>query len=117
MPRDVETILGEMRANPADVRFTDACKVADHFFEKFGKPRSYGTSHRVYKMPWAGDPRINLQRNGSKTKRYQVVQVVEAVDKLSAMKTAKAVEDAKKAATAAPAAKTAKKRGKSGRKD
>jgi hypothetical protein len=41
------------------VRFADAMRVATHFF---GEPRQSG-SHRVFKMPWPGDPRINLQED------------------------------------------------------
>lgn len=80
----VEDILSDMRSNPKGVRFTDACKVATHFF---GQPRQNGTSHKVWKMPWPGDPRINLQAgDGGKAKPYQVRQVLAAVDLLLAQK-------------------------------
>ena len=36
-------------------------------------------------MPWAGDPRINLQEEKGKGKAYQVRQALEAIDKLVAM--------------------------------
>ncbi len=78
-----------MRANPADTKFSDVRKVAEHFFGAFGEPRIVG-SHHVYKMPWPGDPRINIQKDGPKAKRYQVIQVIEAVDKLKALKAANA---------------------------
>jgi len=55
----IDDILESMRRNPADVRFAAACKVATHCF---GKPRQSGSSHRVWKTPWAGDPRVNLQQ-------------------------------------------------------
>jgi hypothetical protein len=76
----VERTVAELRKNPKNVRFTDLCKVCDHFF---GEPRTKGTSHRVYKMPWAGDPRVNIQDHRGKAKAYQVRQVVKAIDKLS----------------------------------
>ena len=70
---DVSEIIKEMRSNAQDVRFGDACKVADAYF---GRPRQKGTSHRIWKMPWAGDPRVNLQEgSGGKAKAYQVRQV------------------------------------------
>ncbi len=73
-----------MRSNPKGVRFTDACRVATHFF---GQPRQNGTSHKVWKMPWPGDPRINLQSGeGGKAKPYQVRQVLAAIDLLLAPK-------------------------------
>jgi hypothetical protein len=78
----VGEILLEMRANPAGVRFADACKVATHYF---GEPRQNGTSHKVWKMPWPGDPRINMQAgDGGKAKPYQVRQAVAAIDTLLA---------------------------------
>jgi hypothetical protein len=76
----VDEILAEMRENPAGVRFADACKVATHYF---GQPRQNGTSHKVWKMPWPGDPRINMQAgDGGKAKAYQVRQAVAAIDTL-----------------------------------
>jgi hypothetical protein len=82
----VDEILAEMRENPAGVRFADACKVATHYF---GQPRQNGTSHKVWKMPWAGDPRINMQAgDGGKAKAYQVRQAVAAIDTLLARQAA-----------------------------
>ena len=79
MGRSIEDLLAEMRANPAGTRFADACRVATH---RFGRPRSKGSSHHVWKMPWAGDPRINLQPgDGGKAKPYQVRQMVQAIDR------------------------------------
>ena len=97
MARDVETILSDMRINPKDIKFNEARKVAEHFFAEFGKPRIAG-SHHVYKMPWSGDPRINIQKDGPKAKRYQVIQMLETVDKLKALRAAQAAEAAKAAA-------------------
>jgi hypothetical protein len=77
--KSIEDLLAELRSTPANVRFADACRVATHFF---GEPRSKGTSHYVWKMPWAGDPRINLQDAGGKAKPYQVRQILQAVDRL-----------------------------------
>lgn len=76
----LEKILATMRENPTNVRFSDLAKVCDHYF---GKPRQQGTSHQVYKTPWAGDPRVNIQQGkGGKAKAYQVKQVLVAIDKL-----------------------------------
>jgi hypothetical protein len=55
----------------------------------FGEPRQQGTSHRVYKMPWAGDPRINIQEDkGGKAKPYQIRQIIQAIDRLKGSKNA-----------------------------
>jgi hypothetical protein len=33
-------------------------------------------------MPWQGDPRINIQKDGNMAKEYQVKSVVSALEKL-----------------------------------
>jgi hypothetical protein len=66
-----------MRENPQDVKFKDLCIVCDFYF---GQAR-FGGSHRIYKMPWRGDPRINIQNDNGKA-IYQVKQVLSAVKKL-----------------------------------
>ena len=79
----VRDILAHMRANPKSVRFDDLAKVCDHYF---GAPRQDGTSHKVYKTPWPGDPRVNIQAGSSgAAKAYQVRQVVAAIAKLEGM--------------------------------
>lgn len=72
-------ILDQMRKEPANVRFADLRKVCESFF---GEPRQNGTSHLIFKMPWLGDPRVNIQDAGGKAKPYQVRQVLQAIDKL-----------------------------------
>jgi len=69
---DIADIVAKMRRNPKGVRFADLCKVCDHYFDK---ARKSGSSHRVYKTPWAGDPRVNIQNAKGKAKPYQVRQV------------------------------------------
>jgi len=68
-----------MRASPTSVRFADLEKVCRHYF---GEPRQQGSSHQVYRMPWAGDPRVNIQDDHGKAKAYQVRQVLAAIKKL-----------------------------------
>ena len=75
----IKDILAQMRRNPRDVRFSDLCKVCDHYF---GAPRQSGSSHRIYKTPWQGDPRINIQNHRGKAKAYQVKQVLLALERL-----------------------------------
>lgn len=76
-------ILDLMQCEPANVRFNDLRKVCEAYF---GKPRQSGTSHAIFKTPWAGDPRINIQDQKGKAKAYQVRQVLLAIDKLEAMR-------------------------------
>ena len=68
-------IVEDMRNNPATVRFADLCKVCDGYF---GPPRQTSGSHRIYKTPWIGDPRVNVQNDNGKAKVYQVKQVLKA---------------------------------------
>lgn len=70
-----------MRRNPKGVRFADLRKVCDHYF---GKPRQSGSSHCVYKTPWRGDPRVNIQSSKGAAKAYQVRQVLAAIEWLEA---------------------------------
>ena len=52
------------------------------------KPRQGGTSHTIFKTPWIGDPRINMQNDKGKAKAYQVRQVLLAIQKLEDSKNA-----------------------------
>ena len=75
----IDDLLAQMKRNPKDVRFTDLCKVCESFF---GEPRKSAGSNRIYKTPWQGDPRINIQNHKGKAKAYQVKQVLLAIEKL-----------------------------------
>jgi hypothetical protein len=74
-----QKILDQMRREPASVRFSDLVKVCEGFF---GKPRQSASSHVIFKTPWAGDPRLNIQNDKGRAKTYQVRQVLLAIDKL-----------------------------------
>jgi hypothetical protein len=75
----VQDIIIQMRENPKGIKFKDLCKVCDTCF---GEPRQSGSSHRVYRTPWKGDPRVNIQNAKGKSKAYQVKQVLQAVERL-----------------------------------
>jgi hypothetical protein len=75
----VADIVVQMRNHARDVRFADLCRVCDHYF---GLARQKGSSHRIYKTPWPGDPRVNIQNDRGKAKAYQVKQVLRAIDLL-----------------------------------
>ena len=72
-------ILEKMRANPAGARFADLCRICDHYF---GPARQTSGSHRVYRTPWTGDPRVNIQNMKGRAKAYQVKQVLKAIERL-----------------------------------
>jgi len=78
MTRSEET-LAEMRRNPKGIRFQDLCRVCDSYF---GEARQTSGSHRVYKTPWVGDPRVNIQNDRGMAKSYQVRQVLKAIKRL-----------------------------------
>lgn len=76
----IEKTLKDMAKAPQNVRFSDLSKVCSYYF---GEPRNKGTSHHVYKTPWPGDPRVNIQKGkDGKAKAYQVRQVLAAINKL-----------------------------------
>lgn len=77
--RYTSKILDEMRRSPQNLRFADLLKVCVGYF---GEPRQSGTSHVLFKTPWPGDPRINIQNHGGEAMAYQVRQVLRAIDKL-----------------------------------
>jgi predicted RNA binding protein YcfA (HicA-like mRNA interferase family) len=64
--------------NPKNVKFIDLLNVCKKYF---GEPRIRG-SHHIFKTPWQGDPRINIQKDGNTAKPYQVKAVIEAIKKL-----------------------------------
>ena len=74
----LEDLVAQIRKNPKGVKFADICRVCDYYF---GEPRQKG-SHHIYKTPWQGDPRINIQNDKGKAKPYQVRQVLKALERL-----------------------------------
>lgn len=76
---DSDEIIKELEGSPSDIRFTDLCRICDYYF---GEARQKGTSHRVYKTPWQGDPWVNIQEKNGKGKAYQVRQVIKAIKRL-----------------------------------
>lgn len=76
---NTDKLLEKMRREPANVRFNDLKKVCETYF---GKPRQDGSSHAIFKTPWPGDPRVNIQNASGKAKPYQVRQVLQAIEQL-----------------------------------
>jgi hypothetical protein len=73
---------GTVLSNPANVLFADLAEICRRYF---GEPRIRG-SHFIFRTPWVGDPRINLQKDGKMAKPYQVREVKKAIEKLEAQK-------------------------------
>ena len=76
---DIDDAIAALSSNPRGIRFNALVRICDDFF---GEPRQKGTSHRVYKMPWQGDPRVNIQNHRGMAKPYQVRQVIKALERL-----------------------------------
>ena len=64
--------------NSKNVKFSDLLTICIKYF---GQPRITG-SHHIFKTPWKGDPRINIQKDGKMAKPYQVKIVLKAIEKL-----------------------------------
>jgi len=69
----------DLLSNPRNVKFSDLLSVCIKYF---GNPRIRG-SHHIFKTPWQGDPRINIQKDGDMAKAYQVRMVQKALAKLA----------------------------------
>jgi len=83
--REIEStreVLQRLGQNPKGIRFSDLAKICDRYF---GEARQKGSSHRIYRTPWAGDPRVNIQNIKGKAKAYQVRQGIRAIEKLEGM--------------------------------
>ena len=76
----VEKVMQTMRTNPKGVRYADLLAVCESYF---GPARQTSGSHAVFRTPWQGDPRVNIQNDKGMAKPYQVRQVLTAIDKLT----------------------------------
>ena len=78
---EIDDALDELQTK-GSIRFKVLLKVCTIFF---GNPRIAG-SHHIFKTPWIGDPRINIQGSKGEAKPYQVKQVLRALEQLKQMK-------------------------------
>ncbi|MFL0580818.1 toxin HicA [Dietzia sp. 179-F 9C3 NHS] len=75
-----DKLRAAIERNRKSVSFNDLHALC---LQVFGEPRQQGTSHAVFKMPWPGDPRVNIQRGkDGQAKPYQVKQVLAAIKKM-----------------------------------
>ena len=77
--KHIKEIHEKLKQNQKNVRFTELKKLCDFYF---GAPRQSSGSHQIYRTPWIGDPRINIQNCKGRAKVYQVKQVLSAIEKL-----------------------------------
>ena len=76
---ELKEFIQELEQPGANLRFNRLLRILT---KAFGDPRISG-SHHIFKTPWPGDPRINVQKQGSKVKPYQRKQVLQALHALS----------------------------------
>lgn len=75
----LEEAIQELSKNEKQIRFSRLVATCE---KNFGEYRISG-SHHIFKTPWQGDPRINLQKGkGNTAKPYQIRQVLRALRKL-----------------------------------
>lgn len=79
----IDDAINELKANVKNTRFNRLVIICENFF---GKPRIVG-SHYIFKTPWFGDPRINLQKEKGMAKPYQVLQAIKCLYRLKSMNT------------------------------
>lgn len=79
----MDDLLAQMERAPESIKFADLVRLCEKLF---GNPRQRGSSHVIFRTPWAGDPRINIQNDKGRAKAYQVRQVLKAIRKLEGMK-------------------------------
>ena len=75
----IDDVVRKLARSPSNVRYAYLCKICDYYF---GEARQKSSSHRIYKTPWRGDSRINIQEKNGKGKDYQVKQVIKALKRL-----------------------------------
>jgi predicted HicB family RNase H-like nuclease len=75
---EISEQVARLQAQRQAIRFSELLKICREYF---GEPRIKG-SHHIFKTPWAGDPRLNLQSDKGKAKPYQVEQVISELRKL-----------------------------------
>ena len=76
-----EKLITRMKNSPNNIRYDDLRALCVHYF---GDPRQEGSSHAVFKTPWQGDPRINIQKSSNgQAKAYQVRQVLEGIKRIT----------------------------------
>lgn len=82
----IDEDLDFLSSNPSNIKFDDLFNICKRYFPDY---RNSGSSHFIFKTPWPGDPRINIQRdsnNKKMAKSYQVRQVNAALEKLKQIK-------------------------------
>jgi len=80
----IEEDINYLSSKVKNTMFDDLFSICARHFPEY---RHADGSHIIFKTKWAGDPRINIQRDKNKkmAKPYQVKQVIKALEKLKQM--------------------------------
>jgi len=82
---ELEDEIEKLKVRKKSTRFGYLVRVCQRYF--VGE-RIKG-NHHMFKTPWPGDPRINLQEVRGNAKPYQVEQVIAALERLKEMNKAR----------------------------
>lgn len=74
----IENLIAELEEKEKNIKFSRLFQICEL---QFGACRING-SHHIFRTPWQGDPRVNLQRVEKMAKPYQVRQVIRCLRKL-----------------------------------
>lgn len=74
-----EDLLAKAKNNPAGLRFSEACALAEAFGWVFARAKG---SHRMYKKPGVQALMDFQETENGKAKKYQVEQLITAIDAL-----------------------------------
>ena len=77
----IAQLIAKLEKERGSTRFSYLVRVATEYF---GEPR-VKSSHHIFRTPWPGDPRLNLQTDKGRAKPYQVEQVINALKKLGSL--------------------------------
>jgi hypothetical protein len=61
-----------------------AISVGELRVEAIGARLALELGHVIFKTPWPGNPRVNIQNDKGRAKAYQVKQVLLAIERLGA---------------------------------
>ena len=78
----ISEAIEKLEREKTSTRFSYLLRVCEEFF---GPARMKG-SHHIFKTPWQGDPRLNIQSDKGKAKPYQVEQVLSALRRLEGIR-------------------------------
>jgi hypothetical protein len=78
----ISDTIERLEREKTSTRFSQLVKICEQFFG----PARIKSRHHIFKTPWQGDPRLNIQSDKGKAKPYQVEQVLSALRRLEGIR-------------------------------